>query len=40
MSPERRRQLVELLDWVITVGLFAIAMGGIIGAKVLTWRSL
>jgi hypothetical protein len=38
VTPERRRFLLELLDWAITIGLLAIAVGGIIGAKVLTWR--
>jgi hypothetical protein len=30
-----RRRLLDVLDWTITVGLLAIALGGIIGARVL-----
>jgi hypothetical protein len=28
--------LIEVLDWAITAGLLAIAIGGIIGARVLS----
>jgi hypothetical protein len=30
-----RRSLLEVLDWTITAALLAIAVGGIIGARVL-----